>query len=83
MLGSDTHYPRFNQSRFLKLSPFPHFILQWAARFTLAEYGENSFGDYVTSVGTGQFMQLIKKYWSTYEYVTIVHHNFESCCPRR
>jgi hypothetical protein len=60
---------------------FPHFILQWAARFTLAEFGEKSFGDEVTSVGTGQFMQLIKKYWSTYEYV-IVHHNFEFCCPR-
>jgi Lipoxygenase len=42
------------------------------ARHTLASFGENSFGDYMSSVGTGQFMQLIGKYWEQFDF-------FKSC----
>lgn len=38
------------------------------ARSTLAEFGENSFGDRVTSVGTGQFMQLVRDEWLSYDF---------------
>ena len=39
-----------------------------AARFTLASFGPESFGDTVTSVGVGQFMQLILNYWKKYDF---------------
>ena len=44
-----------------------------AGRRTLASYQEDSFGDYTSSVGVGQFMQLIKKYWSQYEFFKDSH----------
>jgi len=43
-------------------------LLNWAARQTLSSYGAKSFGDYVTSEGCGQFMQLIGKMWSRYSF---------------
>jgi len=43
-------------------------ILNWGARQTLAKFGADSFGDYTTSVGTGQFMQLIQMMWSRYSF---------------
>jgi arachidonate 5-lipoxygenase len=43
-------------------------FLNWGARFTLAEVGPDSFGDRVTSTGVGQFLQLIEKMWSRYDF---------------
>jgi len=43
-------------------------FLNWAARRTLAGYGAESFGDTQSSVGVGQFMQLIGKMWSRYSF---------------
>ncbi|KAL7572587.1 hypothetical protein ACA910_000403 [Epithemia clementina (nom. ined.)] len=43
-------------------------FLNWAARQTLAEFGPDSFGDHQSSVGVGQFMQLIMRYWKSYDF---------------
>jgi len=43
-------------------------LLNWAARNSLASYKANSTGDYICSVGCGQFMQLIQKMWSRYSF---------------
>mmetsp|Transcript_11515 Transcript_11515/g.33060 ORF Transcript_11515/g.33060 Transcript_11515/m.33060 type:complete len:762 (+) Transcript_11515:1487-3772(+) len=64
-----TNHPVYN---FVKPMCRDTLLLNFAARFTLAEFGANSFGDYMTSVGTGQFMQLIMKYWEDYDF-------FKSC----
>jgi hypothetical protein len=49
------------------------FVFLGAARGTLASFGKDSFGDYTSSVGVGQFMQLIKKYWSQYDFFKDSH----------
>jgi len=64
-----TNHPVYN---FVKPMCRDTLLLNYAARFTLADFGPNSFGDYMTSVGTGQFMQLILKYWEKYDF-------FKSC----
>eukprot|EP00984_Skeletonema_dohrnii_P016989 scaffold7652_cov195-Skeletonema_dohrnii-CCMP3373.AAC.6 len=38
------------------------------ARRSLASFEAKAFGDYQSSVGVGQFMQLIKKMWSRYSF---------------
>jgi hypothetical protein len=43
-------------------------VVNWAARFTIAEVGPDSFGDTTTSVGFGQILQLIEKMWSRYNF---------------
>ena len=43
-------------------------LLNWAARDTLAAFASDSIGDKLTSVGTGQFMQLIQKKWQKYDF---------------
>lgn len=44
------------------------YIITGAARRTLAAFDKLSFGDYQSSVGVGQFMQLIGKMWSRYSF---------------
>jgi len=43
-------------------------LLNWAARSTLAKFGPDAFGDRMTSIGTGQFMQLIRNRWEKYDF---------------
>lgn len=43
-------------------------FLNWAARGTLASFKADAFGDKQSSVGVGQFMQLIGKMWSRYSF---------------
>ena len=43
-------------------------LLNWAARGTLAEFGPESIGDRISSVGVGQFMQLIQMKWRKYDF---------------
>eukprot|EP00571_Detonula_confervacea_P012828 CAMPEP_0172300922 /NCGR_PEP_ID=MMETSP1058-20130122/2916_1 /TAXON_ID=83371 /ORGANISM="Detonula confervacea, Strain CCMP 353" /LENGTH=743 /DNA_ID=CAMNT_0013010869 /DNA_START=154 /DNA_END=2385 /DNA_ORIENTATION=+ len=43
-------------------------LLNWAARRTLAGFGEGAFGDKQSSIGVGQFMQVIGKRWSRYSF---------------
>ena len=49
-------------------------LLNWAARNSLASNTANSPGDKISSVGVGQFMQLIQKKWQSYDF-------FESGLP--
>ena len=43
-------------------------FLNWGARKSLAKDGANTEGDRLSSVGTGQFMQLIQKKWQSYDF---------------
>ena len=61
-------YKKHKLFTFLKPMVQDTLLLGFAARRTLASPGANSFGDRITSVGTGQFMQLIDRYWSTYSF---------------
>ena len=45
-----------------------YYIIIGGARQTLASNGAKSFGDYQSSVGVGQFSQLIGKMWSRYKF---------------
>lgn len=42
--------------------------LNWAARKTLAEFGPDSWGDQMSSVGVGQYLQLLLKKWEKYDF---------------
>jgi len=55
---------------FLKPCMKDTLLLNWLARqpTSLAGYGQQSFGDEMTSVGVGQFMQLIQKKWQSYDF---------------
>jgi len=43
-------------------------LLNWAASRSLAKYGAKSIGDRISSVGVGQYMQLIQKKWQSYDF---------------
>ncbi|KAK1734479.1 lipoxygenase [Skeletonema marinoi] len=53
---------------FLRQTTRDTLLLNWGARRSLASFEPKAFGDYQSSAGVGQFMQLIEKMWSRYSF---------------